>query len=389
MVNKQMNDIQSLGGMLSYRRPAGSRSEKAFIRKYLIPFGMNIDRMGNLYKRIGDSPILWSSHTDTVHTNGGKQKIILSEGKYKVFDKDSNCLGADDTAGVWIMTQMMEAKVPGLYVFHRGEERGGYGSKYISLHNKELLKDIQYAIAFDRYGKNSIITFQAGERCCSEDFSASLAAEIGMSHKSDDGGTFTDTANYTGLIGECTNLSVGYKAQHCKTEELDTKYLFELRDAMMDFNHKNLVSKRKPGEFERKVYRYSGNSWWGDFWDEGSPQPNYRSVGSHSTYEKMVTLIKDNPREVADWMEENGVSYDDVRYAVWGRGGIIRKEYGSYSPSPAHTAKVAKDNNKRSGAVVKYVKTAPSLPLKTPDETIVSAVDVTLPTGEAENKDQA
>ncbi len=323
-----MTDIQSIGAMLSYRRPASSRTEKKFIRDHILPLGMNIDKMGNLYKKVGDSPVLWSSHTDTVHRTGGKQKLLLSEGKYKVFDTSSNCLGADDTAGVWIMTQMIEANVPGLYVFHRGEEIGGKGSKYIALHNKKILEGIHFAVAFDRYGKTSIITHQAWDRCCSDTFAESLGKELGMGHKGDDGGTFTDTANYTDLIAECTNLSVGYQSQHCATETLDVKYLCELRDAMFDFNYKNLTESRKPGEKERKKWtprEYYGEGWWGDFWDDQQPRS---SGGVLSTYERLVTLIKDNPREIADWIEECGSDFDEVRYAVWQRGGIVRPALG-------------------------------------------------------------
>lgn len=421
--HKQPNDVQSLGAMLRYRRPAGSRTEKKFIKDHLLPLGVQYDGYGNLWKRIGDSPVLWSSHTDTVHRFAGKQRVLYSDGKFKVFDEQSNCLGADDTAGVWIMTQMMEAGVPGLYVFHRAEEVGGGGSEHFVKHNKETLKGIEFAIAFDRAGKESIITHQGWKRCCSEDFSASFAKELGMAHKSDDGGTFTDTANYVDDVGECTNLSVGYRGQHSKTEELDAKYLFELRDAMFDFNYKNLTSKRKAGETEWKYssYGYGHESWYDDYYYGGGYQyprgTNLHSRGSdvmntnegrfykngkgewvhedlwdpqdaiagyinrngvlvpvdangtevkggkvielkknsttgskrelgadeesagdqpvtttgtsgakgiHGGFERLVNLIKDNPREVADFMEESGVTADDLGFAIWQRGGVLR-----------------------------------------------------------------
>lgn len=326
-MTKAMDDIKSLATMLRYRRPAGSRTEKKFIKDHLLPLGMNIDKAGNLYKKIGDSPVLWSCHTDTVHKTGGSQKLLLDDGVFKVFDKQSSCLGADDTAGVWLMTQMIEGNVPGLYVFHRGEEIGGVGSKYIAMKNKALLEGIHFAVAFDRYGKTSIITHQMWNRCCSDDFALSLGKELGMGHIKDDGGTFTDTANYTDDIAECTNLSVGYKSQHSTSETLDSKYLFELRDAMMDFNYKNLTEKRKAGEVERKTYKWDGGNygeeWWGDFWDDQQPR---RSVGygSSSKFDQLVDLIRDNPREIADWLEEEGIEYDDIRYAVFQRGGVLR-----------------------------------------------------------------
>lgn len=425
--HKQPNDVQSLGAMLRYRRPAGSRTEAQFIKQHLLPLGVKFDGYGNLWRKIGDSPVLWSSHTDTVHRWAGKQKVLYSEGKFKVFDESSNCLGADDTAGVWIMAQMIEAGVPGLYVFHRAEECGGGGSEHFVKHNKETLKGIEFAIAFDRAGKDSIITHQGWKRCCSEDFSSSFAKEIGMAHKSDDGGTFTDTANYVDDVGECTNLSVGYRGQHSKTEELDAKYLFELRDAMFDFNYKNLTSKRKAGETEWKYssgyghwyedyyggeyvqprgtnyprgtqvddprsyvmntnegrfYKNGKGEWvhedvWGRPEDRISGYMNRNGVlvpvdasgnvvpggkvielkkngstgttakelradeecagdtvgtstrtsgakGIHGGFERLVNLIKDNPREVADFMEESGVTADDLGFAIYQRGGVLR-----------------------------------------------------------------
>ena len=36
--------------------------------------------------------------------------------------------------------------------------------------------------------------------------------------KTDTGGSFTDTANYTDIIPECTNLSCGYYNAHTQSE---------------------------------------------------------------------------------------------------------------------------------------------------------------------------
>jgi hypothetical protein len=334
-----MNDTLELGEMLSWRRPAGSKTERKFIKDHLLPLEMNIDKLGNLYKRIDDpkkqrSPVLWSCHTDTVHRMGGKQQLYLRDGLFTVKSKESNCLGADDTAGIWLMTQMIKSKVPGLYVFHRAEEVGGLGSEHIATVGKTLLEDIHFAIAFDRYGTNSIITHQGGLRCCSDDFSKSLSKELGMGHTEDKGGTFTDTANYTDLIPECTNLSVGYDWQHTKKEELDSKYLFELRDAMFDFNYKNLTQSRKPGvvewDFDFDAYGVGNyQSIWTD--EDQSIAEEIRNgmikdypASTHSDFEAMTQLVKDNPREIADFLEEYGVNVDEIREMIWRRGGVVR-----------------------------------------------------------------
>src|SRR5689334_19940192 len=98
-----MNQLQTIVAMLGYKRPAGSKTERAFIREWIRPLGVEQDKAGNLYKRIGDSPVLWSCHTDTVHKDGGGQLVAVKDGIATVASPNSNCLGADDTAGIWLM----------------------------------------------------------------------------------------------------------------------------------------------------------------------------------------------------------------------------------------------------------------------------------------------
>ena len=76
--------------------------------------------------------------------------------KHTVINKNY-VLGADDKLGCYIMCRMIEKKVPGLYVFHVGEECGGIGSSHLADKRKDLFKDIDYCIAFDRKGYNDFI----------------------------------------------------------------------------------------------------------------------------------------------------------------------------------------------------------------------------------------
>ena len=113
-------DLESLMTMLRTCRPHNSKAEKRFIKEHIDPLGVERDGFGNLYKRIkgvGDS-ILWSCHTDTVHIKGGKQNIQKRKGVVSLVpDSKANCLGADDTAGIWLMREMILAGKPGLYIF--------------------------------------------------------------------------------------------------------------------------------------------------------------------------------------------------------------------------------------------------------------------------------
>lgn len=279
---KLWHEAAELADMLTFCRPHLSRTESKFIAKYLVPLKVKFDKFGNAYKQIGDNPtVLWSCHTDTVHDKHGFQKILYwhhtatGEVWYDVDQSGkqrSSCLGADDTAGLWLMVQMIRNKVPGLYIFHRGEEVGGKGSSWIAEKNKDAVNGIKYAIAFDRKDEKSIITFQGGTRCCSDEFAKSLADQLDMGHECDTGGAFTDTKSYVDLIPECTNVSVGYMNVHFSTERLNVDYLFRLRDALLKLDISKLVEKRKPGENTRLYTtsshnydgwgEYSGYGWW-------------------------------------------------------------------------------------------------------------------------------
>lgn len=124
-----------LADMLSYCRPHNSKTERGFIGKYIVPIGVKFDKKGNAHKIIGDAPVIWSSHTDTVHNKKGFQKVHYwideksGDTFFGSYGPNASCLGGDDTAGIWIMLQMIKANIPGHYIFHRGEECGGIGSR--------------------------------------------------------------------------------------------------------------------------------------------------------------------------------------------------------------------------------------------------------------------
>lgn len=303
--------------MLSYRRPAFSKTERRFIREYLRPLGMTEDSFGNLYKRIGDAPILWSCHTDTVHSIGGIQTLCVTADTVRVADKRSNCLGADNTVGIWLMVEMIKANKPGLYVFHRAEEIGGQGSSHIAECNEALLTGLKYAVAFDRRGTSSIITHQAGGRCCSDVFASSLARALRLGHVHDSGGTFTDTANYTHLIGECSNVSAGFHSEHTSKERLDLAYVRSLREALLSFDWQALEHERQPGDLDPDEEEL--NQAW-DIWGDGDDQMPFRSRSN-----SVDRLVQDHPAEIADWLESHGITAEELEEAIYQRGGIIRK----------------------------------------------------------------
>lgn len=296
--------VSELLEMLTYARPHRSSVEAAFVERFIHPLGVKYDKFGNVSKRIGNAPILWSCHTDTVHHREGMQRIGLDGNTaHLIAGERGDCLGADDGAGVWIMSEMIRARVPGLYVFHAGEEHGCLGSKYIAKNRAQSLDGIEAAIAFDRKGTRDIITHQMGERSCSEAFAASLADAIGMKYRADDSGTYTDTASYTDLIGECTNVSVGYEGAHGFGETLDIAHLVKLRNRMAQFDPASLVFERKPGEQE-----------------EWLCEEDYFGAGETKYDESLVQLVYENPEIAAQLIEYLGGNAEDMIRALNAKG---------------------------------------------------------------------
>lgn len=250
--------LNSLYDILTYKRPAGSASEKAVIRKYIdsVP-GITCDKFGNRMLVVGppNPSTAISCHTDTVHTHNGRQRIQTDRhGVISLADTPvkgiglRECLGADDGAGVYTALRMIEYGVPALYMFHRGEEVGGIGSSAIADHTPWVLDGIERCIAFDRRGTTDIITHQMMGRCCSDVFAWALADAIGMSHEPCAFGTFTDTANYTELVPECTNVAIGYSLEHTSRESLDTEYLEALVAKLCRVDFDSLPTVNIPGD---------------------------------------------------------------------------------------------------------------------------------------------
>lgn len=317
---KHNRDIETLCAMLSYRRPHGSDTEQDFIRKFILPIGVAKDPFGNLYKIVGEGEpnVLWSSHTDSVHHSGGRQRVKISHpGNVIKLDKTvkSSCLGADCAAGVWVMLEMIAAEVPGLYVFHYGEEVGCLGSGDIARNAPAFLDGIQAAIAFDRKGKTSIVTHQCSTRTCSDAFARSLMPQLPAGFVPDPGGIYTDTNEYRRIVPECTNLSVGYENAHSENETLDANFLIALRDKMVAFDASKMVIERDPKAFAPLPAwplkaglgtKTAGGMAWTDFYDDdGSDMPM-----------TMYELVYHNPAAVVSILKGYGQDAESLAQEI-------------------------------------------------------------------------
>lgn len=258
--------LQTLAKALTMKRDHGSATEAEFVAWLVnrLPVTM-IDAAGNIHVDLRASQYqatMFTSHTDSVH-HGGGVNLVRVDGQY--WRADGAALGADDGAGVALMAHMIERGVPGYYIFFRGEECGGVGSSWLAEHMPELVGDFDRAVAFDRAGYSDVITHQSRGRCCSEAFAEALSEALcdqGLLYMPCDSGVYTDTAEFTHLIPECTNLSVGYKNQHGWREEQDVAYLIEMAEALVQINWDALPVARDPKVIESCYAK----GWYSDSW---------------------------------------------------------------------------------------------------------------------------
>ena len=203
--------------------------------------------------REGDADrTMFIAHMDTMHKDEGINAFKrMADG---VWHADGDVLGADDGAGVAMLVHLAMAKVPGYYLFTVGEERGGIGAKAAARATPEKWQQFDRAIAFDRRGVDSVITEQFGGMTASDAFATTLSLQL-MEHSADalmyspdPTGVYTDTAEFSDLIAECTNISVGYDHEHTARESLDVRHFETLAMAAMQVKWDELPTVRTPGD---------------------------------------------------------------------------------------------------------------------------------------------
>lgn len=301
------------------RRPRFSQTEgEAYIiDKYIAPLhGCTVDDYGNFWLDIADADgnpavTMFSSHTDTVHKRSATDTYKLSLKGNWLAVAGGGVLGADCGTGVWIMLNLIAAGVPGLYVFHRDEEIGGGGSSYIAENLPGRLEGIKHCIAFDRKATSHVITHQGGSRCCSDAFANAFADLLnlgsGMEFEPNDGGSFTDSANYTHLIPECTNLSIGYYDQHTMEERQDLSFAAALVTKLISLPFDQLPAERDPKAEDEE------DDWHNYF-------RNYRRGSS------TVSLIERYPDAVADLLEQLGMEHTELEQYIADAYGVSVEE---------------------------------------------------------------
>jgi hypothetical protein len=258
--------IGTLKFALSRKRPHRGEGERALRNHLHRKMGGFVDEHGNLHidmRGASGSRTLFVAHMDTVHRKDGGNLIEQNDRIWRA--AGGQPLGADDGAGVAILTHLCISGVPAYYVFTVGEECGGVGASALAK-DVALLGQFDRAIAFDRRGIDSVITHQGFGRCCSDAFGQALAdalndQDTNFMYSPDDTGVYTDTAEFTDIIPECTNISVGYDHEHSDKESLDMLHFKALAEAVARINWEALPTERDPMEVED---RYAGR--WGSLW---------------------------------------------------------------------------------------------------------------------------
>lgn len=281
--------MQTLYRALSVKRPSGGIGEAKFAAWMAVTFGATlIDEAGNIHfdRRTNGERTLFTAHSDTVHYKDG-DNAIRNDGRY--WRACGDMLGADDGAGCALIAHMLTQGVSGYYIVFRGEEVGGVGSKWLAKNMPELLVEFDRAIAFDRAGEYDVITHQAGTRCCSDLFAAELSNQLsleesGLMFMPSDGGVYTDTAEFTELIPECTNVSVGYLRQHSDEEQQDILFLQALADTLCLVDWESLPTERDPSVTENLWANWSSVADWPKY------GISFEEYGKKQSEQKMLAL---------------------------------------------------------------------------------------------------
>jgi hypothetical protein len=265
----------------------------------------SVDGAGNLHidNRIAGSKTLFIAHVDTVHREVGANKIRKTATHWYA---DGAPLGADDGAGCAMLIHLIHADVKGYYIFSQGEECGGIGAKHIATHHTDLLAQFDRAIAFDRRGIDSVISHQGMGRCASDVFCEALANDLNafddtLMYSPDDTGVYTDTAEFTDIIPECTNISVGYYNEHGDQENLDIVHFEALSKAVLKVMWDSLPTDRDPTVPEYKEYKYN-TGWWS----------NYGVYGDATTHNKQV-----DSKYFGTWQDDDYWQTEDLIDALY------------------------------------------------------------------------
>lgn len=188
------------------------------------------------------------SHTDTVSQNKPTRFELVNG----VLSNPDGVLGADDRAGVYILSEMMKQQIRGIYIFTAGEEIGGWGAKACIRHDhfQEILPNISCFIELDRQDNKDIALYGYDN--------TNLCAIFEKFGYKQSWGSYTDAVEFsedTGLA--CINISVGYKNQHTAKECLVLKDMEATLNIMINHLPKELYTTKYEADITLELSNYS------------------------------------------------------------------------------------------------------------------------------------
>ena len=297
-----------------YTYPHGT---EGFLESYL-PEGTQKDPHGNYYYLIGDKPTtMFTCHLDTACSK--QVKVNHVQFKNLIKTDGSSILGADDKAGMVVVLNMIENKVPGLYYFFIGEEVGCVGSSRLSKNwiDSEFSFTVSKVVSFDRRSNCSVITHQWFGRCCSDEFASELSLRLNGAGQNlklspDDTGVLTDSAQFMDIVPECTNISVGYMHEHTTNEYQDIDFLQRLCKAVCLIDWEDLPVVRDPYDTLIDDEDDDFES------EEGFTEEHYSYFLVDGKTKKMYLseeLIKQESELIHNYLVSNG--YGDMIDMIW------------------------------------------------------------------------
>jgi hypothetical protein len=226
------------------------------------------------YRR-GTLPILLVAHADTVFSQKPVKDIICKS-------KDVWCspitgFGADDRAGVYIVSKIKEQLDCSVLITDEEEIGGGGAHRFIEDSNAcGFLHDYLAVIEFDRRGSRDAVFYQ----CDNRDFAATVCAEY---YQAADG-SFSDISIIAPELGiAAVNLSCGYYGEHSHGEYLIISQMLAAIDHGKNLIER-LVKDGKKYEYVTLRNNYIGRGF--------GTRSRYRSLGGYSRRELVTAWCR-------------------------------------------------------------------------------------------------
>lgn len=206
----------------------------------------NIIKTDRYLIAVGDNPIGLVAHLDTVF-NVSPYHFYHDVEKHIIWSPEG--LGADDRAGVFALLLLSQVDPKPTLIFLTDEECGGKGAAALVAAKKHRIKKLKFLIELDRQGHDDAVFYECGNK----EFTNYITS-FGFH---EDWGTFSDIS----IIAPAwhiaaVNLSIGYLNEHQKIETLNTEWMMETIDKVVEILQ----------DPSAKRYKYKKADW-GRYWE--------------------------------------------------------------------------------------------------------------------------